>query len=102
MTDTIITGIFTVGGIIIGSSITYLGSRERRKIKEAKSDIEKMSNQIKSYWHLEKLYSEELSKLKNLNQKKILEDFRTQIQNKGLVRPTFTENETEKILDRWN
>ena len=61
MNDTIINGIFTLSGVVIGGLISYLITKSNRDYKRLKSVKKELCHQIISYWNLEKLYSEELA-----------------------------------------
>tara|TARA_B110000305_G_C19336712_1_gene586971 strand:+ start:860 stop:1102 length:243 start_codon:yes stop_codon:yes gene_type:complete len=61
MSDSIITSVFTLSGTILGGLISYLIARNTREIKILKYQVSILSNQIISYWNLEKVYSEEIS-----------------------------------------
>lgn len=65
-----------------------------------KSQVNNLSNQIISYWNLEKLYSEELSKINSKAQKTVLQEYREKIEALNLDRPTMTEKEARKILTK--
>jgi len=53
MSEPIITGVFTILGAILGGIISYLGSRNERKIELLKSRVNLLSKQVISYWNLE-------------------------------------------------
>ena len=69
-------------------------------MKTLKSQVNILSNQIISYWNLEKIYSEELSKKTSKAQKTILQEYREKIEAMDLERPTMTEKEARKILTK--
>ena len=54
MFDSIITNVFTLSGTILGGLISYLIARNTREIKILKSQVSILSNQIISYWNLER------------------------------------------------
>jgi membrane protein YqaA with SNARE-associated domain len=98
MTEPIVTGLFTLAGTLLGGLISYLIARNAKEIRALKSQVNNLSNQIISYWNLEKLYSEELSKINSKAQKTVLQEYRERIEAMNLDRPTMTENEARKIL----
>jgi hypothetical protein len=98
MSDSIITGVFTLSGTILGGLISYLIARNTREIKILKSQVSILSNQIISYWNLEKLYSEEISNVTSKAQKIVLQEHREKIEEMDLERPTMTEKEARRIL----
>ncbi len=65
-----------------------------------KSQVNNLSNQIISYWNLEKLFPEELSKINSKAQKTVLQEYREKIEAMDLDRPTMTEKEVRKILTK--
>ena len=69
MTDTIkatiITGIFTLLSAFLTFIMTYLINKESEKQKRAIARKEYLLNQIKAFYNLEKLYIEEVYKLRN-------------------------------------
>ena len=98
MSEPIITGVFALSGTVLGGLISYLIARNEKEIKTLKSQVNNLSNQIISYWNLEKLYSEELSKLTSKTQKTVLQEYREKIESMDMERPTMTEKEARKIL----
>ena len=75
MSETIITGLFT----LLGGLISYLGSRNERKIESLKSKVNLLSKQVISYWKLEKLYSDEIGQLLSRYSKTVLQEYRDKI-----------------------
>lgn len=100
MNESVVTGIFALSGTILGGLISYLITRNGKELKTLKSQVNILSNQIISYWNLEKLYSEELSKKTSKAQKTILQEYREKIEEMDLERPTMTEKEARKILTK--
>lgn len=100
MNEAIITGIFTLLGAISGGLITYLTTRNVKEIKTLKSQVNHLSKQVISYWNVEKLYSDEISKLLTKPAKTVLQEYREKIQSMGLERPYMTEVEAKKILTK--
>lgn len=100
MSESVITGIFALSGTLLGGLISYLIARNAKELKTLKSQVNNLSNQIISYWNLEKLYSEELSKIHSKAQKTVLQEYREKIEAMDLDRPTMTEKEARKILTK--
>jgi len=98
MSEPIVTGLFTLLGTLLGGLISYFIARNAKELKILKSHVNILSNQIISYWNLEKLYSEEISKLTTKSQKTVLQEYREKIEAMDLERPTMTEREVRKIL----
>ncbi len=100
MSDSIITGVFTLSGALLGGLITYLAARDTKKIIELRKQINILSRQIISYWNLEKIYSENLSNLTNKSSVTILKEYRDEVVSMDLDRPSMTANEAIKILTK--
>ncbi len=75
-------------------------SRDVKETKKLKTQVNMLSKQVISYWNLEKLYSEELGKYIAKPARTILQEYREKIENMDLERPTMTENEANKILNK--
>ena len=77
MDSTIINGIFTLLGVILGGVVSYFTSKDEkernalnRQINELSArnaslqkDIIRLCNQVASYWHIEKAYADEVATL---------------------------------------
>jgi len=98
MNESILNGIFALSGTLLGGVISFLMSRNANEIKTLKSQLNRLSKQIVSYWNLEKLYSDEISKVTSKPAKTVLQEFRERIEEMNLERPTMTEREAKKIL----
>jgi hypothetical protein len=101
MSDVVISGLFALVGVAIGSFATYLATRDARRMQNLERLVCKLADQVASYWALEKLYSEELARATHQNQKTVLQDFRDTVQSDKLVRPVMTANEAEDIKQRY-
>jgi hypothetical protein len=100
MDESIVNGIFALSGTLLGGLISYFIARNAREIKTLKSQVNILSNQVISYWNLEKLYSEEFGKLISKSAKTILKEYREKIESMDLERPTMTEKEAKRILTK--
>jgi hypothetical protein len=100
MNESIINGIFALSGTLLGSLISYLISKDTKETKTLKSEVNILSKQVISYWNLEKLYSDEISKLLSKPVRTILQEYREKIESIGLERPTMTEKEAKRILNK--
>ncbi|MDR0926949.1 MAG: hypothetical protein LBO69_04200 [Ignavibacteria bacterium] len=98
MNDTIINGIFSLSGVLVGGLFMYLATKYDKDNMRLRNKMDKLSSQVASYWHLEKLYSDELSKHISKPPKTILQEYRDKIEEKGYERPTMTENGTKKYI----
>ena len=100
MNDTIVNGLFTITGGLIGFAGTFFTTRNSRLMAKLESLISKLAEQVASYWELEKLYSEEVSRLSNKNASTILRDYREKVVKNGRERPTMTAAEADGIVKR--
>ena len=102
MSDSIITGLFTLSGTLLGGIITFLIQKKSDEFNRLKSDVKMLSRQIIAYWNLEKMYSEELGAKTSMAKKTILQNFRDKVEKAGIERPTLTEKEAKKILEKYH
>ena len=98
MNESIINGLFTLAGTLVGGLITFVIAKNAIDYKILKSHVSILSNQIISYWNLEKLYSEEISNLTSKAKKTVLQEHREKVEGMDLVRPTMNEKEAKEIL----
>jgi len=96
MSETVITGLFTLAGTFIGGLISFLIARNTKEINTLKSDVINLSKQVISYWNIERLYSEDISKLVSKPARTILNEYREKIESMEFERPTMTEKEAKK------
>lgn len=101
--DAVWNGIFAIGGTVLGGIFTLLATRMGKDWHRAKETIQDLSDQVISYWNLEKEYQVEMSRLdpEQRAEKTIMEDMRARIQDQGYERPTMTENEVMRIKKKW-
>lgn len=101
MNENVIIAMFTFLGATIGVLGTFIISlllkKKDENLKRLKSNVETLSNQVVSYWNLEKKYSEEVSKLISKPTQTVLREFRDAIVDDGYERPTMTELEAKKL-----
>ena len=100
MNESIVNGFFALSGTLVGGLISYFIARDAKELKNLKSQVNILSKQIISFWNLEKLYAEEMSKLIQKPAKTILQEYREKIELMDLERPTITEKEAKKILSK--
>ena len=100
MSESVITGIFALSGALLGGLISFLIARNAKELNTLKSQVNILSKQVISYWNLEKLYSIDLSKHISKAPKTVLQEYREKIVAMNLDRPTMTENEAQKILNK--
>lgn len=97
MNDTIINGLFTLAGVVIGSASSFFATRDTRRMAKLESLIARLTGQVASYWELEKLYSEEVAKLTSRNPKTVLNEFREKVEDEERERPTMTAKQADGI-----
>ena len=98
MSESIINGLFTLAGTLVGGVISFFITKSANDYKRLKSQVNILSNQIISYWNLEKIYSEEISSTSSKSAKTILQNYRDRVEELGMDRPIMTEKEAKKIL----
>lgn len=84
----------------MGGVISYFITKSNRDYKRLKSQKNYMSNQIISYWNLEKLYSEDIANSSSKSAKTVLQEYRDKVEAMNLIRPLMTEKEARKILNQ--
>ncbi len=99
MNESVISGVFTIVGAIVGVAGTIVATKMSERKTNFKNKLEQMSKQIVAYWNLEDLYSEEYGKLSNTSPKTVKENFRTKIEELGYDRPTMTANRAREIVN---
>ena len=100
MDESIINGLFVIAGTMLGGLISYLTSRNAKEMKTLKTQVNNLTNQVVSYWNLEKLYSEEMSRSTSKPAITILKNFRDKVEDLNIDRPVMTEKEAKKILNK--
>ena len=97
MNDTIINGLFTLSGVLIGSASSFFATRDARRMAKLESLVSKLAEQVASYWELEKHYSEEVATLSGKNSKTVLNEFRERVESEERERPTMTAKQADGI-----
>ena len=100
MPPEIVSGLFTVVGLLAGGLITYFTTRVDRQWDRAKRDIVRLCEQVSSYYQLEQLYKEELASLdpERRSARTIMEQMRTRVTDSGAYeRPEITSVGADKI-----
>lgn len=100
METAIINGIFTIIGVSIGGLIAYISNKDIISKRIMKEDLKILGEQVISYWNLEKLYSEEIAKNNKTTSRAIIIEYRTKMVENQYIRPTMTEKEVKKILNK--
>lgn len=95
MTDTVISGLFSLGGVIVGSLLSLGGIFISNSMSKKRQQIHDMCDQVAAYWVLEEYMAKYIEGAEgNLRAvKTIKEDFRSQVFEAKGIRPTMTEAE---------
>lgn len=97
MNDSIINGLFTLSGVLIGSASSFFATRDARRMAKLESLVSKLADQVASYWELEKHYSEDVAKRSDKNSKTVLNEFRERVESEERERPTMTAKQADSI-----
>lgn len=112
--DVVISGLFTLLGVVVGGIVSYFISKDEKEINALhrrigelqennsllRKDVIKLCGQVASYWNLEKIYSEEVARLTNKKPSNVLKKQRDIIEANGYERPSMTEKGTRDILEK--
>ena len=104
MSTEAMTGLFVIGGAIVGGLFSYLSARIGHDWDKAKSDIRRLSDQVAAYHKVEELYKQKVAALDPTagSPKTVLQLMRDEVQAlDGFVRRSMSANEAMKIQDRW-
>lgn len=63
MSEPVVTGLFALGGAIIGGLFTYLAARVGQHWIKAQRDIARLCDEVAAYYQLEQLYKDEVAAL---------------------------------------
>lgn len=110
--DSIINGLFSLIGVVIGGVISYFvakDAKETTRLKgeidrlmlindQYKSHIKQMGGQIIAYWNLEKEYLQKLSNFSDQAEKTTMIESRDKIETTIGTRTTMTEKQVNDIL----
>lgn len=98
MDTSIITGLFTLGGVIVGAVSSFFIARMGNRIKDKDIALKEFSRQLIAYWHLEKEHVSTIASFSNQSESSVMNKGRTSVVNQGYERPTMTENEVKKRM----
>lgn len=104
MADSVMNGVFALGGALIGGLFTYLAARVGQRWTKAQKDITQLCDQVAAYYQLEQLYKDELAALDpgNRSAATILKDMRAQVAESGeFERPYMTSTAASKLRREW-
>ena len=99
MKPEIISGIFSLTGVLIGSITSIIGIYISNRINRKKQIISDALDQIIGYWNLEEEMAQYISRLEKKGRavKTVKEDFREKIYNSKGIRPTMTESTANRL-----
>ena len=100
----ITSGLFAIGGALVGGLIMLAATRIERRWDRAKRDIVKLCDQVSAFYQLEQLYKEEVAKLSASGKsgKTIMEEMRAKVAESGAYeRPAMTSIAASKIKRDW-
>lgn len=97
-----ITAAATVSAAAVGGLFTYLASKEKNSVESLRSEHRKAAEQVISYYELEQLYMNEVSRLTGSAAATVQKDFRDKIENNGLTRPSWTATTAKRSIDRFD
>ena len=92
----------TLAGALLGAWLYSRGSRRQEILTELKAEHQKACEQIKSYYNLEALYADAISKKSGTPIDSIKAEFRTKVEkSESFVRPTWTMRQAQDSIDRF-
>ena len=97
-----ITASATVLAATVGGLFTYLASREKNSVEGLKSEHKRAADQVISYYELEQLYMNEVSRLSGTAASTVQKDFRDKVENSGLTRPSWTATTAKRSIERFD
>ena len=95
MTDTVISGLFSLGGVFVGSILSLGGIFISNSISRKRQHIQEVCDQVAAYWVLEEFMAKHIESIEGNSRavKTIKEDFRTKVFDSKGIRLTMTEAE---------
>lgn len=100
----ITSGLFALGGTLLGGLITVATTRIDRRWARAKRNICQLCDQVSAYYQLEQLYKDELARLSanGRSARTIMEEMRSQVSESGdYERPFMTSLAAGKLKREW-
>ncbi|NDC39709.1 MAG: hypothetical protein EBZ48_16990 [Proteobacteria bacterium] len=97
-----ITAAATVSAAAIGGLFTYLASREKNCVQSLKSEHKKAADQVISYFELEQLYVNEVSRLTGTDPAIVQKDFLDKVETSGHTRPSWSSITAKRSIERFD
>lgn len=98
-------GIFVLAGAFIGGLFSFLTAQRGSHVAGLEKKLRRIEKvhvtacqQIKAYYRLETFYKAELAKLTSQAEQTVQIKFRTDVENAGFSRPTWTERDAENAI----
>lgn len=104
MDNSVIIGVFTLFGALIGGASAIISARFNRKWEQARHEIPRLCREVAAYHKLEEFYKDEVASLRpgHPAAKTVQEEMRTRVERIGdFIRPKMTANEANKICEMW-
>ena len=100
MNEIIVSGLFSLVGVVLGALLTYLFGREEKKKEQMKNKIKQLSSQVSGYWYLEKIYTDKLAEWEGSAAATICKKYREQVNQEHGIYPKMTAKEAlDSITD---
>jgi hypothetical protein len=97
----VVVALSTLLGAAVGGFLSYLGMRRQEFVKDLVGQHRQACEQIKSYYNLEALYCDAVAKQSGGSRDTVLKEFRTQVEKADYERPSWTELEAQKSINRF-
>ena len=101
MSDVVISGLFTLAGVLLGSVSSFLLTRDVQRQKRLEEYVVRLARQVGSYWELEGIYSKELAEAKGRSERTILLETRDKVEQLGRERPELTSKDADSIRRKF-
>lgn len=99
MDSTIITGIFTLSGMVVGAVATIIAAKIQRSAKRNDKALSRLASQVKAYWALEEEYALELKDYLGESKSSLKKKLRERVREKGYAEPNMTAKDVDKLLE---
>ncbi len=97
-----ITAVATVSAAAVGGLFTYLASKEKNSVESLRSEHRKAADQVISYYELEQLYMNEVSRLTGTDPAIVQKDFLDKVETSGHTRPSWTATTAKRSIERFD
>lgn len=103
MENEVLVGLFTIGGASVSGFFTFMAARQNQRWERARSDLNKLCDQVAAYHRLEELYKEQAAQLSvgQATAQTIQKEMRSRVEDETSIRPAMTALEARKLKERW-